>query len=481
MPQQAPPQAPPQVPPPPNPYAQPAAQADPRVPQQGHPHPAAPAAPPAPPTATQGYPLAPPAQAPGHPATPPPPPQPQPQPPHPAGGGQPYAPPAPPAPAFAPGGFAAPPHSAGFQAPSAPPAPSQGQAPGDPAAPGTPPPPAPPTLAKPEPGQAPPAPGSAPAYPPAAYDPAQPAPYDPGAPPPVRRKADASSLTTLLLHLPLFLGSLLVIWLISQLFPSGLDVVFVLAWLASGALVFHRPTERALARLMFKFREPTAAELARLRPVWDEVTRQAGIDGARYDLWVEDSAEINASAAAGHLVSVTRRSLNGLPPEELAAVLAHELGHHVGGHAWSGLLGFWYAVPARCVMTLVRVITLLLFSVASCVAAILTLVILGLTIAFAVTFPPALALLAVPFLLAWAGRRGELRADRFAAEIGYGPQLHAVFTGWQARGDDDGHLRQGLVSRLMSTHPPAHQRIRALEPFVSAPGGPAAPTGGLPS
>ncbi|MEV7541992.1 M48 family metalloprotease [Streptomyces sp. NPDC089915] len=328
-------------------------------------------------------------------------------------------------------------------------------------------------------------PATAPGYPPAAYDPAQPPAYDPGAPPSVRRGADASSITTLLLHLPLFLGSLLVIWLVSRLLPAGLDVVFVIAWLASGALMFHRPTERALARVMFKFREPTAAELARLRPLWDAVTRDAGIDGSRYDLWVEDSLEINASAAAGHIVSVTRTSLNGLPPEELAAVLAHELGHHVGGHAWSRLLGVWYAVPARFVMAVVKFFMRVVFSVASkgtsCVAAILTLLILAITITFALTFPPALALLAVPFLLAWAGRRGELRADRFAAEIGYGPRLHAVFTGWQEGGADDGHLQQGVAARLMSSHPPMHERIRALEPFATAPGGPAAPTGGLPS
>ncbi|MFF5702947.1 M48 family metalloprotease [Streptomyces sp. NPDC012794] len=499
---------------PPGPRQQTAPPADPRFPQQGHPYPGTPpvppqATPPAPPAAVTGsFHLAPPAQAaaPGHPAAPPPQPY--------ATPGRPYAPtpspalPQPPQqpqapqqpqqqpPQYAPGAFATPPPAPGFQAP------------GNPPAPVTPPPATPPTLAKPEPGQAPPMPAGAPvpayqhapaydpaqptaAYDPAqvaAYDPAQPAPYDPGAPPPIRRGADASSITTLLLHLPLFLGSFVVIWLLSQLLPPGLDIVFVIAWLASGALMFHRPTERALARLMFKVREPTAAEMARLRPIWHEVTGHAGIDGSRYDLWVEDSNEINAFAAAGHIVSVTRRSLNELPEERLAAVLAHELGHHVGGHAWAGLIGIWYAFPARFVMGIVKFIMRgILFVVAegtSCFAGILALIMLALAVTFAVTFPPALALLAIPFLLAWAGRRGELRADRFAGEIGYGPQLHAAFTGLQNDtngGADDGRLQQGLLTRLMATHPPVHQRIRALDPFVAAADGPAAPTGGLPS
>ncbi|WP_324611209.1 M48 family metalloprotease, partial [Streptomyces sp. WM4235] len=354
-------------------------------------------------------------------------------------------------------------------------------------APGT-----PPTLGMPQPGY-PPVPGGAPApaypppaykgpaYPPASYDPAayDPAAYDPGAPPAVRRGADSSSITTILLNLPLFFGSLLVIWLVSQLLPTGLDIVFVIAWLASGALMFHRPTERALARMLFKVREPTAAELARLRPLWDDVTRRAGIDGSRYDLWVEDSSQINAFAAAGHIVSVTQKSLNTLPPEQLSAVLAHELGHHVGGHAWSGLLGVWYALPARVVMAVVKFVVTFVFLVAAqiaCLGALLFALIIGaIAISLALAFPPALALFAVPVLLAWAGRLGELRADRFAAEIGYGPLLLATFTDWHTQDADDDRGKQRLMDRLMATHPPLHQRIRALEPFTAGPAGPTGP------
>jgi Zn-dependent protease with chaperone function len=259
--------------------------------------------------------------------------------------------------------------------------------------------------------------------------------------PQVNRGADSTSVTTLLLNVPLFLGSLLMIWLISRVLPSGLDLVFVLAWLASGALVFHRPTERRLARLWFKMRPPTGAELAVLQPIWDDITRRAGIDGARYDLWMEDSDELNASAAAGHIVSVTRGSMRQLPPEQLSAVMAHELGHHVGGHAWSGLLGFWYAMPVRAFMLVVKIVmTFLFFFTAelSCVAAgVFVLVFGGLAIATFLAFPPAVALYAVPFLLAWAGRQSELRADRFAGQLGYGPLLMTVFTGWQSEGHDD--------------------------------------------
>ncbi|WP_235967803.1 M48 family metalloprotease [Streptomyces mesophilus] len=52
-------------------------------------------------------------------------------------------------------------------------------------------------------------------------------------------------------------------------------------------------------------------------------------------MWTEESQDLNAYAAAGHTVGVSRFALENLPSAQLAAVLAHELGHHTGGHAWS--------------------------------------------------------------------------------------------------------------------------------------------------
>ncbi|MGH1555409.1 M48 family metalloprotease [Streptomyces sp. L7] len=114
----------------------------------------------------------------------------------------------------------------------------------------------------------------------------------------------------------------------------------ILLWLASGALVFHRPHgKRPRAPFAPPALHPTPQqERAKIEPVWREVTARAGVEGRNYELWVEDSDGLNAVAAAGHIVGVTRFALNELPNGELAAVMAHELGHHVGGHAWSGLL-----------------------------------------------------------------------------------------------------------------------------------------------
>lgn len=95
---------------------------------------------------------------------------------------------------------------------------------------------------------------------------------------------------------------------------------------------------------LYRLRYPTPEEDRKLRSAWRRVTARAGVDADAYQLWVEDSTGINAMAAAGHIVGVTSHSLRTLTPGKLAGVLAHELGHHVGGHAWSSLLTFWYAL-----------------------------------------------------------------------------------------------------------------------------------------
>lgn len=365
--------------------------------------------------------------------------------------GQPHPPPPP---EYAPGSFAPPASSQGFQG-AVQPQPSTGQ-----------------------PGQQDrrPGPGSPPPSPPGQRIPgAVPVPaYDPAAPPPTRRGVDSPTITTLLLNVPHFLGSLLVIWVISQIFPTWLGIFLGLVWLASGALMFHRPTERVVAKLLYKVRRPTGAELAKLQPLWDEVARRAGLDGSRYDLWIEDSDEVNAFGAAGHIVGVTRHSLHRLPPDQLSAVLAHELGHHINGHAWSGLLGVYYSLPARIVMVTVKYVVIfavVLVAEFAILGAVIVVLLIGIfAIAVAFTFPPALALLAIPLLRPWASRRGELRADRFAGEIGYGPLLIAVFTDHLNQGADT-EEEEGALARVMSTHPPLPTRILALETFAAGPPG----------
>ncbi|WBO64444.1 M48 family metalloprotease [Streptomyces camelliae] len=344
-------------------------------------------------------------------------------------------------------------------------------------------------------------PGPAPQYPTAA-PPTAPAPPMPPVPPPPaehphhidtdrgrvfvsakQRQTDATAVGNLLLHVPNFLCSLFVVALVS-LFFGGFGIVVILAWLASGALVFHRPTESALARHVLRLRYPTPQERAKLEPVWREVTARAGIEGRNYELWVEDSDALNAVAAAGHIVGVTRFAMHGLPNGELAAVMAHELGHHVGGHAWSSLLGYWYALPGRVAWRVLKACSGFMFKVSRAFGCFgigfLVLVVgsVGLaTISSLYGLP--LLILAVPYALAAVGRRSELRADEHAAALGFAPMLAAVLDKmhqqeqWQqaqlAARNGGRPVEESTPARLLASHPDYYTRLHHLQPYLQSP------------
>ncbi|MFC9426328.1 M48 family metalloprotease [Streptomyces sp. NPDC056987] len=301
-----------------------------------------------------------------------------------------------------------------------------------------------------------------------------------------QRGADATALGQLALYLPGFLMSLLMVLLVTGILEAVVGLPYwipTLAWIVSGALVFHRPAEDCFARYLLKLRRPMPQEAARLQPVWQEVTARAGVDGHRYELWIENSQDLNAYAAAGHIVGVTRFALERLPSAQLAAVLAHELGHHTGGHAWTSLLGYWYSLPGRVawrVINWVVVFTVTITSYVSYLAtAVLILVIGILTLAtITVLYGLPLVLLAVPYLIAAVGRRAELKADEYAAVHGFAPKLAEVLHTMHGMELQTQHYAAaagkpladpGTLAKLLATHPDYPTRLLRLQPYLRAP------------
>ncbi|MER6711956.1 M48 family metalloprotease [Streptomyces sp. NPDC000877] len=290
------------------------------------------------------------------------------------------------------------------------------------------------------------------------------------------RGADVTALGSLALHLPHGAASLAVVFVVSYALGRLTGLPWWIpfgCWIVSGALVFHRPCERLLARWLFGLRHPTPEEDARLRPVWREVTARAGVDAGGYQLWIEESDEINAMAAAGHIVGVTSHSLRTLTPAQLGGVLAHELGHHTRGHAWAALLSLWYALPARLawrvLLRLVARLGRLPTGAAAVVIGVCGAVLVALaTATYGLIFLP----LATPYLVAAVSRRSELRADEHAAGLGFAPQLMAVLRQECDREESRRAAaaalgaasaeKEGLVARLLDSHPDVHTRLHHL-------------------
>lgn len=286
-----------------------------------------------------------------------------------------------------------------------------------------------------------------------------------------QRGLDLTAWLRIALHLPGFLLSLALVAAAALTLEAwtGLSAWATVAlWAGSGALVFHRPTEERIARHLLRLHRPLPHERAVLDPVWREVTARAGVEGGRYQLWIEDSEDLNALAAAGHIVGVTRYALERLPRSQLAAVLAHELGHHIGGHAWAGLLGQWYGLPARSAW---RALARVRVPAARAVSPTTVLAITAVAAYLAyrtltATYGLPLLLLALPWLAAAVGRWAELRADAHAAGLGFAPMLTELLHRSLSEGETEAEESR-LLDRLLSSHPDHRTRIHHLQPYLN--------------
>jgi Zn-dependent protease with chaperone function len=278
---------------------------------------------------------------------------------------------------------------------------------------------------------------------------------------------DLSAVLAVVLSVPLVASGLLVLALLGKLVWPAYFWVVPAGWVPAGGITFVPVFEHFLLPRLFGLRSPTARQLARLTPSWQAVCAAAGVDGGRYRLWVDKSRELNAFAAGGRTVAVTRTALD-LEPPRLAAILAHELGHHLSGHTRITLFVWWLELPARSLARLVRWLALVVPYVGRALApfgrsvAVLVTVLLTLGILTALAFLDPWLLLA-PLLdpvLAWSKRLGEYRADLMAARLGYGPELIALLKEWITlhRGDE-----RRLWARLTADHPAHIDRIKRLK------------------
>jgi Zn-dependent protease with chaperone function len=280
-----------------------------------------------------------------------------------------------------------------------------------------------------------------------------------------RSRPDLSAVLAVVLALPGVAGSLAVLTLIGKLaWPEYLWVV-PLAWVVAGVITFVPAVEHLLVPPMFGVQQPTPRQRDRLAPSWRAVCAAAGVDSSRYRLWVDRSRELNAFAAGGRAVAVTRTALD-LEAPRLEAILAHELGHHLSGHTGVSLWIAWIELPARLLARVLWLLAGALPAVARAFGAFGRPVaaLLGLGILTALAFLDPWLLLA-PLLgpvLAWSRRRGEYRADRMAAQLGYGPELIALLKEWIVlhRGDE-----RRWRARLLSGHPADIDRVKRLKDF----------------
>lgn len=219
--------------------------------------------------------------------------------------------------------------------------------------------------------------------------------------------------------------------------------VFPVGWLFC-CVVLHYRDPALLRRLL---RAPSATELPALASAWANVCRAAAVDPAGYSLWVYETAKVNAYCAARGRIVVTTAALTTFSPQQLEAVLAHELGHALLGELRGYILARRYAGPVRLVLTICLTITRslvqhahpprsrFLHAIASAVLIVLVLLI-GVVVPMApliwilgtATTAPLLVLLVIEeFAVAELSARQEILADRVAVDLGYAEPLYTSY------------------------------------------------------
>ncbi|HKE50267.1 MAG TPA: M48 family metalloprotease, partial [Actinomycetes bacterium] len=171
-----------------------------------------------------------------------------------------------------------------------------------------------------------------------------------------RRPGGGTLLTLLPLAVLVLAAAMIVIPIVSWLWRQSefWTVILIGGWIAIGAAHFVKPTQGLVAYRLYRAREPTPDERAKLHEPWQNVLARAGIPADRYRLMVSDRDDVNAYASGGYGVVVTSLAVRRLRPRQLEAVLAHELGHHLNLDLVPRVLMQQVLLPIRAVWWLGR-------------------------------------------------------------------------------------------------------------------------------
>ena len=260
-----------------------------------------------------------------------------------------------------------------------------------------------------------------------------------------------------------------------------IGICFGSAYVRSGVWVY----------LQSRFRNPLLAEEKRLLPAMEELLRKAGTE-RKVKVRIDETRELNACATGHHTIAVTKGLLDGLTPDELRGVLAHELGHLLSGDtmaasalATAGLLPQAMFRVYRLGAVVVRAAFITTGSVQTArgvmrvsrinvLTGAIVLLILGYglyrihllnavipVIVFVVVFSVLNRMFS--FFQRLLARLAEYRQDAFAYRLGYGEGLRSALEKLAASSEP-------VVNRyyimMHGTHPVIYNRIRRLDKLL---------------
>lgn len=210
-------------------------------------------------------------------------------------------------------------------------------------------------------------------------------------------------------------------------------------------------------------RRPGEEEKLRLRRIFTNICRKAGIDEGKYRLYMCAMPGWNAFAIGNNHIAVTTSLYEYFSDRELMGIMAHELGHiqHKDtvyltmklSMEWIGQLVIRFYSIVVLVLQIFRFIPVLNIFIAF----------VTLFFSIQIYFFQIFMQLPLWFTERFLSRRQEYAADQYACEIGLGEELYEGLYKISLREE-----RRSFFQRLTSTHPETKSRLKKIRSYVEA-------------
>lgn len=210
-------------------------------------------------------------------------------------------------------------------------------------------------------------------------------------------------------------------------------------------------------------RKPNANEAQRLGQAMSIVCRRAQESPEDYDLYVCNLKMMNAFAIGQNAIAVTLPLLNGMYVEEIAGILAHEMGHIRHGDTHIALTTSVMGSFGNLVIRIYNIAIMALQFLSFIPLLGWFVYILSWLFLLQIWLFQFLMQLPLHLITMFSSRQDEYEADLYACQIGLGVQLYQGLT-LISQGD----TRKNFLTRLFASHPDTERRLERIRNYITA-------------
>ena len=208
---------------------------------------------------------------------------------------------------------------------------------------------------------------------------------------------------------------------------------------------------------------PTGVAGEQLKQAMSIVCRKAGLDMDDYNLYICNAKMLNAFAVGSNNIAVTLPLLTNMRVNEIAGILAHEMGHIQNRDTNIALLTSTMSSFGNLVVRIYSFITLALqiisfIPIIGWITAIISWFFL-----IQIWLFQFLMQLPLHLITMFSSRQDEYEADLYACKIGLGAELYNGLLLIS-----QGESRMSFATRILSSHPATGQRLERIRNYVNA-------------